>query len=42
MDTETKALHEVLESASPKVQAIAELVDWSLNYDYQNAKIFNL
>lgn len=35
MSTETKELHEVLENASPKVQAIAELVDWSLNYDYQ-------
>lgn len=35
METETKALHEVLENAPARLQPIAELVEWSLNYDYK-------
>lgn len=36
MEITRKELHEVIENAPAKVQAIADLVDWSLNYDYQN------
>lgn len=35
MKTEPKELHEVLENAPARLQPIAELVDWSLNYDYK-------
>ncbi len=40
MNESTLTLEEVLENASPKVQAIADLIEWSWNYDYKTGTPF--
>ena len=40
MKTEPKELHEVLENVSPKLQPIADLVEWSLNYQCRSGTPF--
>lgn len=42
MDTETKLIHELLEEVSDRLKPIADLYEWSLNYDYQTGTPYGL